>query len=184
MNESFDLRNRILKMRESNDLVLHTVKAESKTIDTDSKIILQNTEKNLNNREIDLENKLEKENFLHESKQIKNSINLKVKNDTDSNKQISDNLVYDNEAQFRIIAKKFNEAVEVILELSDKVKNLEETVHGSSVKSDKNRKSYFFLSLKNFVLIILTTCIVLGLFTFPIDLTLIKIIIKDVISSI
>ena len=191
MNESLDLRNRILKMRENNNLVLDQVKLESKTTNTYSEIITQEPQNNLNSLEENIKTKLEKDNSIIETKKIENSnffkkksVNSRVKNDENLNKQTLANSVYGNEAQFRIIAKKFNEAVEVILELSDKVKYLEETVQSLSVKSSKNKKSYSFFNFKNFVLIILTTLILLGLFIFPIDLTLINLIITDVISSI
>ena len=191
MNESLDLRNRILKMRENNNLVLDQVKLESKTTNTYSKIIAKESQNNLNSLEENIKTKLEKDNSIIETKKIENpnslkrkSVNSRVKNDESSNTQTLDNSVYGNEAQFRIIAKKFNEAVEVILELSDKVKTLEETVHSLSLKSTKDKKSYFFFNFKTFVLIILTTFILLGLFTFPIDLNLINLIITDVISSI
>ena len=123
-------------MRESNNLVLDKVNLESKTINTYSEIIPQKNQNDLNQSEISLEPNLEKEGSPIENKKV---INKNFKNDENSNKQSLDNLVNDNEAQFRIIAKKFNEAVEVILELSDKVKNLEETVHNLSIKSSKNK---------------------------------------------
>ena len=116
-----------------------------------------------------------------ENKKIENSNINNVRNPI---KQASDNLPYDNEAQFRMIAKKFNEAVEVILELSDKVKNLEESINSLSVKSSKNKKNHSFFNLKTYVFITITTLIILVLLTFPINLTLIQLIIKDVISSI
>ena len=180
MNEGLDLRNRILKMRESNNVILDQAKSEIKTTDTNTEINPQKTQNDLISKEENFETKLEKENPPLENKKIENS---NIKNVRNPNKQASHNLAYDNEAQFRMIAKKFNEAVEVILELSDKVKNLEENINSLSVKSSKNKKNYFF-SFKNSVLIILTIFIFLGLLTFPIDLTLIKIIITDVISSI
>ena len=43
----------------------------------------------------------------------------------------------DNEAQFRLLATKFNESVEVILELSEKVNKLEKLTY-----SDKKNRSY------------------------------------------
>ena len=191
MNESLDLRNRILKMRENNNLVLDQVKSESKTTIANSEIIPQKRQNVLNSKEVNLDTKLEKENPLVENKKIENSNLLKketgnsnIKKDDNSNKQTLHNFVYDNEAQFRMIAKKFNEAVEVILELSDKVKNLEETVQNMSVNSSKNVKSYSFFNLKTFVLIVTTTLVLISMFTFPIDLTLIKLIITDIISSI
>ena len=191
MNESLDLRNRILKMRESNKIVMDEFKLETKTLDAKSKVNSQNNQNNLNKKEDSLQTRLEKDSSPLKSEKImdadifkKKSTNTNVKNEKNSNKPAFNSLVNDNEAQFRIIAKKFNEAVEVILELSDKVKNLEETVNSLSMMSSKNKKKYSFFDLKNFVLIIITTFILLGLFTLPIDFTLIKLIIADVISSI
>ena len=191
MNESLDLRNRILKMRESNKLVLDQVKLESKTTNTYSEIIAQEPQNNLNSLEENIKTKLEKDNFINETKKIENSnylkrksTNSKSKNDESSNKQNLANSAYGNEAQFRIIAKKFNEAVEVILELSDKVKNLEEIVQSLSIKPSKDKKSNYFFNFKTFILIVLTTLILVGLYTYPIDLTLFNLVISDVISSI
>ena len=180
MNESLDLRNRILKMRESNNVVLDQAKSEIKTPETSTEILPQKTQNDVISREVNFETKLEKQNSPLENKKIENS---NIKNVRNPIKQASDNLPYDNEAQFRMIAKKFNEAVEVILELSDKVKNLEETINSLSVKSSKN-KNYSFFNLKTCVFITITTLIILVLFTFPVNLTLIKLIITDVISSI
>ena len=132
-------------------------------------------------REVNFETKLEKEISPLENKKIENS---NIKNVRNPIKQKSDDLPYGNEAQFRIIAKKFNEAVEGILELSDKVKNLEESINSLSVKSSKNKKNHSFFNLKTYVFITITTLIILVLLTFPINLTLIQLIIKDVISSI
>ena len=181
MNESFELRNRILKMRESNNVVLDQAKSEIKTTDNSNEILPQKTQNDMSNREVNFETKLKKENSLSQNKKIENS---NIKNVQNPIKRASNNLPYDNEAQFRMIAKKFNEAVEVILELSDKVKKLEETINSLSVKSNKNKKKYSFFNLKTYVFITITTLIILVLFTFPINLTLIKLIITDVISSI
>ena len=181
MNESLDLRNRILKMRESNNIVLDQVKSEIKTINTSSEILPKKIQNDVISREVNFETKLEKENSPLENKKLENS---NIKNVRNPVKQASDNLPYDNEAQFRMIAKKFNEAVEVILELSDKVKNLEEIINSLSVKPAKNKKKYSFFNLKTYVFITIITLIMLVLFTFPINLTLIKLIIADVISSI
>ena len=181
MNESLDLRNRILKMRESNNVVLDQAKSEIKTPETSTEILPQKTQNDVISREVNFETKLEKENSPLENKKIKNS---NIKNVRNPIKQASDDLPYGNEAQFRMIAKKFNEAVEVILELSNKVNNLEKTINSLSVKSSKNKKNYSFFNLKTYVFITITTLFILVLFTFPINLTLIKLIITDVISSI
>ena len=191
MNESLDLRNRILKMRESNNLVLDQVKPKSKNIITNSQSIAPKNETKVSKSD---ENSIETENnidigTLRENKNsahfyVSDIVSPNIKHEKNTNKESLKNSVYDNEAQFRIIANKFNEAVEVILELSEKVKKLEEIVNSLPVKSDENKKKYFFFNIKTFVYIILTTLLIVAFSFFPIDISLIRLIIADVISSI
>ena len=191
MNESLDLRNRILKMRESNNLVLDQVKPKSKNIITNSQSIAPKNETKVSNSK---ENSIETKNNINigTRKENKNSadsytkgiVSPNTKHEKNTNKESLKSLVYDNEAQFRIIANKFNEAVEVILELSEKVKKLEVIVNSLPVKSDEDKKKYFFLNIKTFVYIIVTTIIIVAFSFFPIDISLIRLIIADVISSI
>ena len=192
MNESLDLRNRILKMRESNNLVLDQVKPKSKNMITNSQSIAPKNETKVGRYE---ENSTEKKNNINfgtpkENKHSAHSyerdiVSPSIKHEKNTNKENSKSLVYDNEAQFRIIANKFNEAVEVILELSEKVKKLEEIVNGFPVKPDEDKKKkYFFLNIKTFVYIIITTLLIVAFLFFPIDISLIRLIIADVISSI
>ena len=192
MNESLDLRNRILKMRESNNLVLDQVKPKSKNIITNSQSIAPKNETKVGSYEeksIETKNKINlgtpKENKNSAHSYERDIVSTNIKHEKNANKEISKSLVYDNEAQFRIIANKFNEAVEVILELSEKVKKLEEIVNGFSVKSDEDKKKkFFFLNIKTFVYIIVTTILILTFSFFPIDISLIRLIIADIISSI
>ena len=192
MNESLDLRNRILKMRESNNLVLDQVKPKSKNIITNHQSIAPKIEAKVSNSE---ENSIETKNninigTLKENKNITDSyekdiVSQNTKHEKNTDKESLKSLVYDNEAQFRIIANKFNEAVEVILELSEKVKKLEEIVNGFPVKSvEYEKKKYFFLNIKTFVYIIITALLIVGFLFFPIDISIIRLIIADVISSI
>ena len=190
MNESLDLRNRILKMRESNNLVLDQLKPKSKNIITNSQSIAPKNETKVGNHK---ENSTETKNNINlgTQKENKNStplyardiVNPNIKLQKNTNKDSLKNLTYDNEAQFRIIANKFNEAVEVILELSEKVKKLEEIVNSLPVKSNEDKKKYFFLNIKTFVYIIIATLLIVAFSFFPIDMSLIRLIITDVISS-
>ena len=191
MNESLDLRNRILKMRESNNLVLDQVKPKSKNIITNSQSIAPKNETKVSNaKENSIETKnninigIRKENKNSADSYTKGIVSPNTKHEKNTNKESLKSLAYDNEAQFRIIANKFNEAVEVILELSEKVKKLEEIVNGFPVKSDEDKKKYFFLNIKTFVYIIITTLLIIAFSFFPIDISLIRLIIADVISSI
>ena len=189
MNESLDLRNRILKMRESNNLVLDQVKPKSKNIITNSQSIAAKNETKVSNSEentIETKNNIDigtlKENKNSTDSYAKDIVSANTKHKKNTNKE---SLVYDNEAQFRIIANKFNEAVEVILELSEKVKKLEEIVNAFPVKSDEDKKKkYFFLNIKTFFYIIIITLLIVAFLFFPIDISIIRLIITDVISSI
>ena len=198
MNESLDLRNRILKMRESNNLVLDQVKSEIKNNKTNLEFIYQKTANNSNKEKVDLldtkdktNSEIKKENTINseEDKKIVDT-NLFRKKTTNSNikyeknKEVLSSSVHDNEAQFRIIANKFNEAVEVILELSEKVKKLEEIVNNLPVNYLKDKKRQSFLNIKTYGYIIITILFIIGILTFPIDLSLVKLIITDIISSI
>ena len=197
MNESLDLRNRILKMRESNNLVLDQVKSETKKNNNSVELINQNNRKPNTEKEDFLDTKdktnteINKNNnsYSTENEKIVNT-NLFTKKSSNSsikpekNKENLNNLVHDNEAQFRIIANKFNEAVEVILELSEKVKKLEEIVNNLPVNYLKDKKSQSFFNIKTYSYIIVTFVFLIGIFTFPIDLSLVKLIIIDIISSI
>ena len=161
MNESLELRNRILKMRESNNLVLDKVQAERKKLVSDTDFIVQKIEsksdkeeENFTNNKDNLNLKPQKEDISHTMERKKvvdsnlfknNSVNTKINYEKNKAKEISNNLVNDNEAQFRIIANKFNEAVEVILELSEKVKKLEGIVNNLPVNYVKNKKTNRFL---------------------------------------
>ena len=198
MNESLDLRNRILKMRESNNLVLEQVRAETKSLNSNSKPIEKNIQNNFNiekenltdnqakintgiqkeNRRNSLQNEKKVDSNLFAKKPVNSNIRYK------KNKETLNYLAIDNEAQFRIIANKFNEAVEVILELSEKVKKLEGIVNSLPVNYGKDNKRQSFYNIKTYAYIILIILFVIGMFTFPIDLSLVKLIIMDIISSI
>ena len=80
-------------------------------------------------------------------------INEKLKEMSLRNKQFEDKTenqnilknVNDNDAQFLMLANKFNEAVEVILELSDKVEKLEKNAsQDKNMQKNKVNTSSFF----------------------------------------
>ena len=83
-----------------------------------------------------------------------------------------------------MLANKFNQAVEVILELSDKVEKLEKKTNFNSYKSERIKISLPFFNSKIFIFLLIIPIIVLGFFTLPFDFSLIKLIIIDVFSNI
>ncbi len=89
-----------------------------------------------------------------------------------------------NDAQFLMLANKFNEAVEVILELSHKVEKLERNASQKSYKQTKNVNSSSFFNIKIFVFLLLIPIMVLSFFTLPFDISSMKSIIIDILSTI
>ena len=129
MNDSLDLRKRIIKMRESNNLVVTSSNHLDKNLS--SKSVNNITEKKSETLVFDRTNVNDKTKEIETT----NTKNNKLSKNTHYEK-FEDNhiqpLVSNNEAQFLMLANKFNEAVEVILELSEKVDRLEKKSKESS----------------------------------------------------
>ena len=181
MNESLDLRNRILKMRESNNLIV----TEPNTLNNNLMSKFESSIKydNSKNPKLDKNTINDKNN-----EKISNTLKNKTENEfTDKDKlgtKSSKKSVNDNEAQFLMLANKFNEAVEVILELSEKVEKLERITSQNSYsnKNLKNRSTFFNFKIFAFLLII--PILILAFSTFPFDFSLIKLILMDLFSKI
>ena len=172
MNDSLDLRNRILKMRESNNL--NVTKQDSLNNNLMSEF--ESSIKDGNTKET----KSDKPTISNSSQN--KSENLIQHNVKTENQDIIRN-VNDNDAQFLMLANKFNEAVEVILELSDKVEKLEKnTSQDKNMQKNKVNTSSFF-NLKILVFILLVPILFIVFFTLPFDFLLIKTIIIDILSS-
>ncbi len=180
MNESLDLRNRILKMRESNNLTVSkndslknnlmskfesSIKEDIEKKSVSDKDILHDKNKSIVSKPY----KKHSENIVHQKNNSK-SKETKI-------------TLSDNEAQFLILAKKFNEAVEVILELSEKVERLERNTNQKSHKQTNDINSASYFNFKIFVFILLIPLLVLGFFTVPLDFSLIKSIAIDILST-
>ena len=171
MNDSLDLRNRILKMRESNNLT------STQNVSSNNNLMskFENSIKDDNQKKPTYE----RETLSKFSKN--NSNNFIQYKDKSEGKNIKSN-IKDNEAQFLMLANKFNEAVEVILELSQKVEKLEKNATQNANKK-KIKVSSSFFKFKIFVFLFLIPIIILGFFTFPFDFSVIKSIIIDILSA-
>tara|TARA_B100000963_G_C22128562_1_gene452269 strand:- start:104 stop:553 length:450 start_codon:yes stop_codon:yes gene_type:complete len=103
--------------------------------------------------------------------------------DRDRTEQKTANIIFnDNEAQFLMLANKFNEAVEVILELSNKVEKLEKILDQSSSQTKYFKKKFSFFNLKIFIFILIIPLSIIGFFTLPVDFSLLNLILVDVFS--
>ena len=181
MNDSLDLRNRILKMRESNNLIVTKNDSLNNNLMSVFESNIKDDSQKKSNSNNDIVNDKNKETV---SKSIKNnSENLVYNRDQTENQNIN-KTVNNNEAQFLMLANKFNEAVEVILELSDKVEKLERNASQKSYKNIKNVNSSSFFNIKIFVFLLLIPIMVLGFFTLPFDISSMKSIIIDILSTI
>ena len=180
MNERVDLRRRINKIRSRNNLEPNEdkfskhLKMEPKKTDEKEiqKSIKQFQDKITENEEINRE-------FIPPKEEIVNPNTLFQKKQI--NKNEDKNFNSDYEVQFKLLANKFNESVEVILELSEKVNKLEKLLY-SEIENKSYRAVPFNLRLISIILVIF----ILGYsFSFiDIDTTLIKEIIKDILTGI
>ena len=161
MNDSLDLRNRILKMREINNL--NVTKQDSLNNNLMSEF--ESSIKDDNNKE----RNSDKETLIDQKKKIlsnpiqNNSENQIHHKDKTENQNIT-RTFNDNDAQFLMLANKFNEAVEVILELSEKVEKLERNVSQNSHKPKNNLKRSTFFNFRIFFFLLLIPMIIIGFF--------------------
>ena len=188
MNESLELRNRINKMRSINNLKKNDEKLlkyeNNKLVNTQHKYkkeyIDDSPKKVVNNEEV---TKFPKINNALDNFQTKQIQRKDVFQDQQLNLNENINFNSDNEAQFWLLANKFNESVEVILELSEKVNNLENFIY-TQTKNKKSRRLLFFFNLKliSFVLGIFILGYVFSLM--PMDTSAINEILNDIFSAI
>ena len=174
MNDSLELRKRILKMREINNIdsknipLLNLNNLNNDLIQTKKdNVLLSNLNVTKNQKVIN--NKLEVHDHI-------NKFDLVVK----PKKQSEIN--YDS--QFILLANKFNEAVEVILELSYRLENLEKSISLQNKKTKKISKDSQFPSLKFIVFIILISFFALGVIYLPFNFIMLKLILSDISSLI
>ncbi len=179
MNDSLDLRNRILKMRESNNLTVTKNDSVNNNLMSKFESSIKDDNQKKPNSHNDIVNEKNQKNV---SKSIKNNFKNLNQEEKLENKNLKRN-VNDNEAQFLMLANKFNEAVEVILELSEKVEKLERNaVQNLHQKENKfKRPSYF--NFKMFVFLLLISIIGISFFTIPVDLSILDKIIEEILSS-
>ena len=189
MNDSTDLRNRILQMREANNLNLVSEKSEH----VDKKVIpkeettpednvinhKENFKSNVTNEILTQETDVKNMSLLNNKKSLGNETSS-----TNLNKENSINFTDSNEAQFRILATKFNEAVEVILELSDKVSKLEKVVYKTHSQNKKENSVFNYINIKMLFILIFLSFLTLGMLYFPIDISKFKLIFNEIVSSI
>ena len=175
MSDNQDLKSKILSMRQKNFGEVIEKSSEKndneKPINTKSEDDKAIIEPNVNKDEIS-QNKIQKD-IQHEMKpdisELKENLNKVAKT---------------NEKAFDLLANKFNESVEVILELTQRVEKLEtvtklqsmqESVKKTEVKSSQN-------GLKFFIFLLFLAGISYFFYKFNIDIKILKEISKDFLA--
>ena len=112
---------------------------------------------------------------------IKNTINnLETQNTSSiSNHESEKRSNYDE--QFKLLANKFNEAIEVILELSESVNKLENIIYSKKERFNKNNFSNNRYKLKFVIFFIFITSISIYVIFLPIDLTSINLFLDEIL---
>ena len=188
MNESLELRNRINKMRSINNLEKNDEKLlnyeNNKLVNTQHKYkkeyIDDSPKKVVNNEEV---TKFPKINNALDNFQTKQIQRKDVFQDQQLNLNKNKNFNSDNEAQFRLLANKFNESVEVILELSEKVNNLENFIY-TQTKNKKSRRLLFFFNVKLIFIVVSISTLGYVFLLMPMDTSAINEILNDIFSAI
>src|SRR6056300_1490748 len=170
MNSSLELRNRINKMRLVNNLEHHNEKLLTKKEKNNLDIKSKNNQ--LNHAAKDLNGINSFQNNLRNEKNYSQNPQLKFNEDSDEN--------YHNEAQFRMLANKFNEVVEVILELSEKINKLENLIYTEPAR-EKKTIFFKFLSFKSLCLIFVSILVIPWVLLYtPVDISLFKVILNEI----
>ena len=174
MNDSFELRKRILKMREINNIDSKSL--EVLNLDNQDNDLIQNKKDNILLTNLNI---IKNQKVLNNKPEVYDHMN---KIDLVVNPKKQRQINYD--PQFTLLANKFNEAVEVILELSDSIESLKKTVCLQDEKTKKINKSSQFPSLKVVVFIILISFFALGIIYLPFNIIMLKLILSDISSLI
>ena len=175
MSDNQDLKSKILLMRQKNF----------------GEVVNESNEKNDNEKPEN--NEINKDEVLTESNKNKvetDNSNLENRIRVDINSEISElkenlnKVAETNEKAFDLLAKKFNESVEVILELTQKVEKLETVakLHSMQESVKKNEVKPSPKGLKFFLFLLFVTGISYFFYKFDIDLSILKDISRDFLA--
>ena len=178
MSDNQDLKSKILLMRQKNF----------------GEVVNKSDEKNDNEKPEN--NEIKKDEVLNESKEnevvVNNNNNLESETQLDINSEISElkenlnKVAETNEKAFDLLAKKFNESVEVILELTQRVEKLETVTKLQSMQESvkKNEVKPNSKGLKFFLFLLFIAGISYFFYKFDVDLSILKDISRDFLAII
>ena len=158
MVDSLNLKKRILKMREAH--------------------YSNNTEINLNSSRI----KKYEQHVPLKKNELFSNLDISKKNMLDNNNsKNSYEKQYNYDDQFKLLANKFNEAIEVILDLSERINKLEHIIYSKKNYFSKKEYSTNSYKIKLIVFIAFITLISFFLFFLPIDLNSTKLFLDEIL---
>ena len=175
MSDNQDLKSKILLMRQKNfgEVVNESnekndnKKPENNEINKDEVL----TESN--------ENKVETDNSI-----LENRIQVDINSEISELKENLNKVAETNEKAFDLLAKKFNESVEVILELTQRVEKLETVTKLQSMQESvkKNEVKPSQKGIKFFLFLLFVAGISYFFYKFDIDLSILKEISRDFLA--
>ncbi len=177
MSDNQDLKSKILSMRQKNF----------------GEVVNESNEKNDNEKPENAE--IKNDEVLTESSENKVEVdnsNLENRIQVDINSEISElkenlnKVAETNEKAFDLLAKKFNESVEVILELTQRVEKLETVTKLQSMQENvkKNEVKPSQKGIKFFLFLLFIAGISYFFYKFDIDLSILKEITRDFLTII
>ena len=189
MSDNKDLKNKILLMRQKNfgEIINETngKNDNEKPVNTELNNDELNTERNQNKGEFEQNtDELDQNSDEVDQNKIQEDTKLDISLDISEIKQNLNKVSKTNEKAFDLLANKFNESVEVILELTQRVEKLEtvtklqsmqESVKKTEVKSSQN-------GLKFFIFLLFLAGISYFFYKFNIDLNILKEISRDFLA--
>ena len=190
MSDNQDLKSKILLMRQKSFGEVINKSNEK----NDNEKPQESNEKSQENNEKLEENTTINENEVstksNQNEFVVNNNNLENKTQLDINSEISElkenlnKVAETNEKAFDLLAKKFNESVEVILELTQKVEKLETVtkLHSMQESVKKNEVKPSQKGLKFFLFLLFVAGISYFFYKFDIDLSILKDISRDFLA--
>ena len=185
MSDNQDLKSKILQMRQKNfgEVVNESnqkndnEKPQNAKMNRDEALTNSNEDDVLVNKN-NLENKAQPENNLESKAQPENNLEIS---------ELKENLnkvAKTNEKAFDLLAKKFNESVEVILELTQRVEKLETVTKLQSMQESvkKTEVEPSQRGLKFFLFLLFVAGISYFFYKFEIDLSILKDISRDFLA--
>ena len=175
MSDNQDLKSKILLMRQKNF----------------GEVVNESNEKNDNEKPEN--NEINKDEVLTESKEnkleadnsyLENRIHVDINSEISELKENLNKVAETNEKAFDLLAKKFNESVEVILELTQRVEKLETVTKLQSMQESvkKNEVKPSQKGIKFFLFLLFVAGISYFFYKFDIDLSILKEISRDFLA--